>query len=88
MRVILCFILFVNLTGCKQISKPHIDFASVDKISVSYYGFGSKPKLHESVVNLAEKHCDRYNKKSTYKGVKFVYVFSTLENHFFSCDEI
>ena len=85
MRVIFCFILYFILAGCAQISKPQIDFSSADKISVSYYGFGSKPKLSESVIKIAENHCNRYNKKSVYRGVKFVYVFSTLENHFFSC---
>jgi hypothetical protein len=88
--LILLFSLFVSsvligIAGCSP-SKPQITFASENTIELKYSAYDYGPTVTAEAIDMAIKHCAKYNKGMRLISSNAASPYSTEEIHTFLCE--
>tara|TARA_B110000967_G_C18567843_1_gene403369 strand:+ start:131 stop:400 length:270 start_codon:yes stop_codon:yes gene_type:complete len=85
--LILLFSLIISsvLIGCSP-STPKITFASENTISLQYSAYDYGPTLTAEAIDMAIKHCAKYNKGMRLISSNAASLYSTEEIHTFMCE--
>ena len=83
----LLILLFVSSTliGCSP-TTPRITFASENTISLQYSAFDMGPTVTAEAIDMAIKHCAKYNKGMRFISSNAASLYSTEEIHTFMCE--
>lgn len=64
-----------------------MEYASENAVSLRYSAYDSVPTLTAQALDMAAKHCAKFNKFANYKGGNAVNSLSSEEIHQFACDK-
>ena len=85
--LILLFSILISsvLIGCSP-STPQITFASENIIELKYSAYDYGPTVTAEAIDMAVKHCAKYNKGWRLISSKAANLYSTEEIHTFMCE--
>jgi hypothetical protein len=75
----------IFLIGCSP-TTPKVTFASENTISLQYSAFDIGPTVSAEAIDMAIKHCAKYNKGMRLISSNAANLYSTEEIHTFMCE--
>jgi hypothetical protein len=84
-KVLLIIFIALGLVGCSP-TTPKVTFASENTISLQYSAFDYGPTVTAEAIDMAIKHCAKYNKGMRLISSNAASVYSTEEIHTFMCE--
>ena len=74
------------LSGCASApTKPEIHYASENSITLKYHAYDYGPTVTAEAIDIAIKHCNKFNKGMKLVSSNAVSAWTTAELHTFMC---
>jgi hypothetical protein len=84
-KSVLLLLVISILIGCSP-SSPRITFASENTIELQYSAYDYGPTVTAEAIDMAIKHCAKYNKGMRLISSNAANPYSTEEIHTFMCE--
>ena len=75
----------VFLVGCSTPSKPQVEYASENSISIRYHAYGYSPTVTAEAIDMAIAHCSKHDKGMKLVSSNAAGGLTTAEIHTFMC---